>query len=280
MSDTDGFLDVSKIPDGKGRVIVQEVFGLARPLYDLRKICRVIPSPKQIQGNIQVGTNVAGSRKVPAMVRAKVDTNKYVAVEFTCWKNVAHVAVPDEAEFGSVSNALATNVGDAAADIGRMEDLDVGDALTATIAGTHTVAGSAWNVSANEPSVDIGAAAGKINENSAGKYEPDSIAMRYSQYVKLASNPEAKKFIQNSTGFGEKAVVDRYFGLNLIINHAIPDGEAWVLSTKAPALVLIDGPERARTWEDGAAFFTGYATAKYDYVKRIIDDAVCSITSI
>lgn len=279
MADMDGFLDLEKIPDTKGRVIASEVFGLARNVYDLRTLCRVIPSTK-IQGQVRVGTNVKGHRKVPPMQRADVSSQSYKVVDFTCWKNVTHVAVPDESRLTLDIDVLRMNTEDAAGDLGRMEDLDVIDALAAGISVTNTVAGKDWSNASNEPSVDIGNAAAKISELSEGRYEPNIMIMRYSQYVRLASNPEAKKFIQNSTGFGEKAVTDRYFGLELRINHAVPDGEVYLIDSAAPALILIDGPAGARSWEDGAAFFTGYACAKWQYAEALLVAAEAKLTGV
>ena len=59
-----------------------------------------------------------------------------------------------------------------------------------------------------------------------------------------------------------------------------PNTSCFVLATGAPALVLGDGPSMVQKYEGNAAFYTGYAIAKFGEPKVVQADAGIEITGV
>ncbi len=91
-----GIVKPDDVEDVQAVVILDEVMGRARPNYNLRSICRVIPMD-QLVCTIDLATGFTVQRKVPPLVEAEISKDVYSTVTFNLWKNVGHVVVSDEA---------------------------------------------------------------------------------------------------------------------------------------------------------------------------------------
>jgi len=261
------------IPESmKAEVIVEEVLGLARPRYTLRQLCRVIDFGDAIQGKIPIATTLAGQEKVPPLVEAELSAQSYVDLNFELWKNVVHVAISKEAELKSKFDIMQLKVQDAARDLARMENKQIGaelDTLTA-------IAGSDWSVDTNDPLEDIMAAIEAIE--SLG-YEPKVIAMATGVYAAFVHNDKVKEAYERGATVA-RGKIPAVAGLRIVVDTHITPKTAIVLDPDAPCIALADGPQLVEKYPGGAKFFDGYAIAQFLQPKIALDDAGRKLTGL
>ena len=273
-----GFIDVSDIEDIEAKVVVSEVLGLARAKYKLRELCRVIKMP-DLLGDIPIATRLAGIKHVPPLEEAKLSKEAYTWVHFDLeayGKNVVHVAISYEAgkKKNLVGDILASHVKDAAGSIGQMENEDIasffGDAF-------DEQGGADWGGN-NDPSSDVMAAIATMINLDKG-YEPGYLAMNPLVWADLVSNDYVRK--QMERNLMVKGEVPTYCGLKVITDVAItPNTSCFVIDTNAPAFVLGDGPSMVQKYEGNAAFYTGYAIAKFAEPRVVLSDAGIEIIGV
>lgn len=273
-----GFIDVADIEDIEAKVVVTEVLGLARGKYKLRELCRVINMP-DLLGDIPIATRLAGVKHVPPLEEAKLSKDAYAWIHFDLeayGKNVVHIAISYEAgkKKNLVGDILASNVKDAAGSIAQMENEDIasifGDAFTEQ-------AGADWGGD-NDPSEDILAAIATMINLDKG-YEAKYLAMNPLVWADLVSNDYVRK--QMERNLMVKGEVPTYCGLKVLTDVAItPNTSCFMIATDAPAFVLGDGPSMVQKYSGNAAFYTGYAIAKFAEPKVVLSDAGIEITGV
>lgn len=260
------------IPDAmKAKVIVEEVLGMARLKYMLRGACRVI-SMDGLVGEIPIGTKLTGKEKVPAMTKADVSSQSYTQVNFDLWKNVVHLVISKEAELKSKQDLMRMNAEDAAKDLKRMEDKQIGEVLDTLTA----VSGTDWSDSSNNPLVDIRGVVAVIEQ--AG-YEADWILMNSQVYAALITNEFVVKGFERGALVNEKNV-GSIAGLKLMVSNFITNKTAIVMASGAPVCVLGDGPALVESYHGDGAFLDGYAVAKFMEPKLVISDAGRKLTGL
>jgi hypothetical protein len=252
--------------------ILDEVLGLARPDYILRQICRKIRMD-HLTARIDIATSLAGKEKVPPLVEAEISAEAYTAVDFDLWKNVVHVAISDEARKKAAHDILGLHVSDAARDLARMENKQVDEAMD----GATDVAGSDWG-GANNPYEDINPVISTIEGNG---YPVDAIVAHPLVWGDFFSNDDVK-----GTLVGQRMPGARTFpvpglpGVTGYSEHACLNTSAFVLSTRAPALVLGEGPTEAARYRDEKAGYDAYIIRQWLEPKLVLSDAIRELTGV
>lgn len=255
----------------KARVIIEEVLGLARPQYTLRKVCRSITMNK-LTAKIPVATKLAGVEKVSELVEAPLSAQAYTELEFDLWKNVVHLAISREAQFKQQYDLMKMNVEDAAKDLARMENKQIAE----TLAGATDIAGADWSSDANNPIDDIKQAVTAIQDLA---YEPDYILMDPVTYGDLISNSNITDVLERGT-VAETGRLPAIFGLKIVVDVQVADDTALIIDSKAPACMLGVGPTMVEKYSGQAAFFDGYAIGKFIEPKLVLADAIRELTGV
>jgi hypothetical protein len=275
-----GFIDVGDIVDIEAKVIVGEVLGLAYNEYKLRTLCRIIKLPDLI-GDIPIATKLTGQRHVPPLEEAALTKQAYVLTHFDLeqyGKNVVHIAISYEAgkKKNLVGDVLGMHTKDAAKSLAKMEDQDIAEILDA--AGFTTQTGHDWGTSTNDPSVDIEDAMASLSSLDKG-YEATHLLMHPLAKAKLISNDMVHKQVERGTMISGQ--IPKYCDLEIVTDlHVTPSTSAYVICKEAPSLTLGDGPSMVAKYDGGAAFFTGYAIAKFAEPKVVLVDSAIEITGI
>jgi hypothetical protein len=168
--------DITQVSTIQAKVVLEEVLGLARPLYNLRQITRVIRMPQLVM-SIDKATKLVGTEKVAALVEADIKTESFTRVDFDLWKNVVHVVISDEARLKAAHDLLRLHTEDGARELAKMENSQiVTEAETAT-----AIAGADWGAtsgtppeSTNNPFDNINSALDAVWANG---YPPDFMAV-------------------------------------------------------------------------------------------------------
>ena len=138
-----GIVTPTDVADVEAVVILDEVMGRARPNYNLRSLCRVIPMD-QLVCTIDLATGFTVQRKVPPLVEAEISKDAYSTITFNLWKNVGHVVVSDEAGMKARHPILGESIDECARDLPRAENLDIKDASDTITEKVSSAAYSDW----------------------------------------------------------------------------------------------------------------------------------------
>jgi hypothetical protein len=271
----DGLVQVADIANIEEQVIVEEILGLAYRNYKLRELCREIQM-EVLHAEVWIGTKMGGSEKVGELVEAELKHTDFSKIEFDLWKNVVHFAVSKEAQLRhAVVNVYDLHAEKAGKELAKMENSQIATALSAA---TNTVAGSDWGNSANDPSVDVTEAIAQLEEDDQG-FEADALVLSPRQHAKLVSNANVRKQLERGV-VAEKGKLESYAGLPIIKDAAISAGEAYVLDTSEPAMVIGTGPEVIEEYSGQGRFFDGFALGVFIQPLIVQDSAIRKITGI
>jgi len=269
-------------------VILDEVLGAARPRYKLRGLCRPIRMDS-LTARIDVATALAGQEKVPAMVEAEIAAEAYTAVDFDLWKNVVHVVVSDEAQKKAAHDVLALNVEDAGKDLARMENkqiVEIVEACTEKVSGT---AYSDWGAMTTPPDSDTNpwlAIRASIEYIEGKGYEPDFMAMHPGIWGKFVTNTYVRDLVHSGIATvgaaGGEFTLPGYPTIKTFTDYALtatPTASKGPLigDSRAPAIVLGEGPTEAAKYRDEKAGYDAYIIRQYLEPKLVLDDAIDKI---
>jgi len=219
--------------------ILDEVLGRARPSYRLRPICRSIRMDN-LTARIDIATALTGQEKVPPLVEAELASEAYTAVEFDLWKNVVHVVISDEA-----------------AKKAAHDDTNPFLAIQASI------------------------------EYIEGKgYEPDFMALNPSLWGKFVTNSYVKDLVHAGVATigkdGGRFTLPGYPTIRVITDSHMtqtPTASKGPIigDSRAPALVLGQGPTEAAQYRNEKAGYNAYIIRQYLEPKLVIDNAIDKI---
>jgi len=270
------------IADIEAVTILDEVLGLARPQYKLRQICRLIRMDS-LTANVDVATKLTGQEKVPPLVEAEIAAEAYTRVSFDLWKNVAHVALSDEAVKKAAHDILGLHVSDAAKELARMENKQVAEEMPSA---TDQAAGGAWDAmttpptSDNNPFDDILTALDTLDGNG---YPANWAAMNPKVWKAFITNSYVKDLVHAGIArlgaLGGDFSLPGYPNVRVLVDHAVtPNTSCYILSAEAPALVLGDGPTEAARYRDEKAGYYAYIIRQWLQPKLVLGDAIREIT--
>jgi len=268
--------DTSRIADITTRVVVDEVLDLAQPDLNLRDLCKIVKVPKLV-GDISIAARLTGQEKVSEAESADLSNNEFSKISFDLWKNVVHVAITDESKMRANIDVMQISMQDAGKEIARMENKQIAEALEVS-GGISTIAGTDWDDDTNDPAKDIMAAQGQILNEKKG-YKPDVIAMHPLTYSSLVANENVKKFMEYGTIIKDGGLPN-IMGLKTVVDPYLTDGQAIVLTTKAPVCVLGIGPTEGEKIRDGRRGLNEYVIRQYLQPKLVIPDAARILTGL
>jgi len=183
------------------------------------------------------------------------------------------VVLRDEARKKAAHDILGLHVSDAARDLARMESKQIDEVMD----GATDVAGSDWG-GTNNPYDDINPVISTIAGNG---YPVDAIVAHPLVWGDFFSNDDVK-----GTLVGQKMPDGRIFpvpglpGATGYSDHACLNTSAFVLSTKAPALVLGEGPTEEARYRDEKAGYDAYIIRQWLEPKLVLSDAIRELTGV
>jgi len=270
--------DISNI---EALTVLDEVHGLARPLYKLRPILRSIRMDT-LETTIDVGTGLTGVEKVPALVEATLSAQAYTPVPFKLWKNVVHVAMADEAQKLARHDVMRLHIEDAARDLARMENKQISTEL---LTATDVAAGTAWNAMATPPQSDVDPF-NKICEvietiEGAG-WKPNQAVCHPRVWGGFIRNSYVKGMVDVGLATvgatGGSVSLPGYPTINVITDYALLNTAFYLLDSDAPAGVMGEGPTEAERYRNPQAGFDAYIIRQYLQPKLVLADAIREIT--
>ena len=271
--------DVSSI---EAVTILDEVLGLARPMYKLRQICRLVRMDS-LTANVDIATKLTGQEKVPPLVEAELSAESYARVSFDLWKNVAHIALSDEAVKKAAHDILGLHVSDAARELSRMENKQIAEELPSA---TDQAAGGAWDAmttppnSDNNPFEDILTALETIDGKG---YPANWSVMAPKVWKAFITNSFVKELVHAGIArlgaLGGEFSLPGYPNVRVLVDHSVtPDTSCYLMSTEAPCLVLGEGPTEAARFRDEKAGYDAYIIRQWLEPKLVLSDAIREIT--
>jgi hypothetical protein len=274
--------DVSAI---QAVVILNEVLGRARPAYNLRKICRVIPMD-QLVCTIPIATGFTVQRKVPPLVEAEISKDTYTNVSFDLWKNVGHVACADESEMKSSLPVLQQSIDECARDLPHAENLDIKDATDLITEKVSSAVYADWNaktsgVSTTDPFDAITAHMDYI----LGKgYPVNFMALHINLWGKFIRNTHVRELVKAGLATigatGGSFSLPGYPTVQIVTDYALtdtPDGTHGPLIGWNGGLVLGKGPTMAAQYRNEKAGYDAYIIRDWLQPKPVIQDALSKI---
>lgn len=259
------------------QVILDEVIGFAAPEQRLRNLCGVIRMPELVM-SVDVGTLRTGSEKVPSMVEAELKANAYARTSFELWKNVDHIAFSDEAVKMAAHDIIRLATQNSGRVLAVMENSQISTILTGM---TDQAAGGTWEtksggVSTYDPVDDIAAAIATIEGYG---YRPDQIAMHPTVWAGLVGNTSIKESVYAGlVKIGEKVSLPMFPELALTIDSALTATVCYIIDSKAPCVMLGDGPTEAERYRHATAGFTGFVVRQWLQPKIVLSTAGLEIT--
>lgn len=276
---TAGIVTPHDIKDVEAVAVLDEVLGLARPQYSLRRMCRVEPNDKLIL-YYDVYDTLAAQEKVPPLVEAEIADLGRERKEARLWKNVVHVAASDEAQMMSIHNEMPMQISDAAKALAYSENKQIKEAAEA---GTVTSVGSDWSAvsdgrSTNNPFVDIGTALDAIEDTEG-----------FNANLLVANRAVWSAFFGNDFVKGQlQGVV--YPGTNEFDVPGLPgirglkDGmisaEVMLVADTRNAVILADGPTSAEKYREPKAGYDAYQIRQWLKPQIAIQDALYRLTGV
>jgi hypothetical protein len=268
--------------------ILEEVLGRARPGYKLRQLCRLIRMDN-LTARLDIATALTGQEKVPPLVEAELAAQAYSAVEFDLWKNVVHIVISDEAAKKAAHDIMNLNIDDASRDLNRMENKQISETAEACTEKVSGTVYSAWGAMTTPPNSDTNpfiAIQASIEYIESKGYEPDFMALNPSLWGKFITNSYVKDLVHAGVATvgrdGGQFTLPGYPTIKVITdNHLtqIPTGSVGPLigDSKAPALVLGEGPTEAAQYRNEKAGYDAYIIRQYLQPKLVINDAIDKI---
>lgn len=262
--------------------ILDEVLSLARPKYKLRQICRLVRMDN-LTARVDVATKLTGQEKVPPLVEAELAAEAYTKVDFDLWKNVTHVALSDEAIKKAAHDIMALNVADAARELARMENKQIGEELPSA---TDQAAGGAWDAmttpptSDNNPYSDIITALNTLEGNG---YPANWAVMHPQVWKAFITNSFVKDLVHAGitkvAATGGEFSIPGYPDVSVLIDSAVsPNTSCYILSSDAPALIMGEGPTSVARYREEKAGYYAYIIRQWIQPKLVLDDGIREIT--
>jgi hypothetical protein len=280
-----GIVAPSDIADIQAVTILDEVLGLARPQYNLRNVCRPIPMDN-LTMRVDVATGLTGARKVKPLEEAEISKQAYTPVNFNLWKNVVEVALADESQMKAAHPLLQMHIEDAARDLPRMENLDIAEELEDSI--TEKVSGTVYadwgaqtsGVSTTNPFTAIQAS---INYIQGKGYPVDFMAMHPTIYGKFIQNTWVRELVKAGMATlpnnGGQFTLPGYPTIRVVTDYALTETPTSSVgpiigSSKAPGVVLGEGPTMAAQYRNERAGYDAYIIRQWLEPKVVINNAL------
>ena len=268
---------VSDISAIKAKVVMQEVLGLARPLYKLRPLCDGRAMPKLVQ-TFYTATQISASRKVPKGVEADINVQTYAKTDMDLWKNVGHVVIFDEDRMMADVDVFGIGREDAAKAISAAENLDIGDELKNA---TEMAAVGVWTTQTNRPLDDIGKAiaelaAGDATNNAEVSANATHLAFHPDVWNAFITHDKVVPLIDAGllrvpiAGAQEGAIsIPMWPDLRIVIDASLLRTSAFVVAANAPGVILGEGPTETAAYRNEPAGYDAFIIRQWVQPKLV-----------
>ena len=270
-----GIVRASDTADLTAKLLVEEVFAIARLKYNLRDICTVVPM-EHLKGAIRIPTGLTGQENVQTAERPEQTKGSWTSVSFDLeakGKNMVTIEIPVEVELKSSVNLMQLYVRDAAKEIARMEDSQIYTVMETADehAGTNTDWSSKTNGVSDYNPLDAISSMG--SEIMAYGYTPRTLAVGINVYHDLIANTHVRDTMDRGT-VGVTGQLPMLGGYRVKMCPSLADSRAWLVADQDNAIVLGDGPVRTVKYAVDPAFIQGYAIAKWVEPKLANTNAI------
>lgn len=274
----EGITDFNDRSEIEKEVIIEEVDEIYRDNYNLRKLTDTMEMDN-LEGTVRMlDGHIEGNRKVGELEEAEISGTNYKEVHYSLWKNVSHVAISNEAQHRDTMGIHEIQIRDAGKDLARLENLDILDEITSEV---ETMSGNDWTDEANtDPTRDLMDAKNLIREADERGYVADTLVLHPDDYTNFILNDNIKGDFDLGSPERTQKQIANYVSLDIVQEDIVNKGEAYIMDTDAPAMVMFDGPQEAVEYDMGAQFGRGYAIAQYLQPKVYREDAIRKITGI
>ncbi|MEM3017953.1 MAG: hypothetical protein QXO25_03635 [Candidatus Bathyarchaeia archaeon] len=278
---------VSDVSTIQAQVVLEEVLGLARPLYKLRQACRVINIP-QLTLSVDIATKISAQEQVPPLVEADIKAQTYTRVNFDLWKNVTHVVLEDEVQKRAAHDVLRLHVEDAAKALAQAENSQIYDVMKTATA----VTGESWNAMTTPPDNDydpfnkIGEA---IEAIEAEGYEPDFMAVPPRAWNAFIRNSYVRELVKAgivSVGAGGASfTLPGWPGIKVIVDTGMTEATATnsvavIGDSTAPGIALGNGPTESARYRNEPCGYDAFIIRQWLEPKLIVGNAIRKLTGI
>jgi hypothetical protein len=274
--------DISNV---EATTILQEVQGRARPLYNLRKICRVI-SMDSLECTIPIATKLTVQRKVPPMVEPEVSNEDRTYVTFKLWKNVGHIVCPDETMMLPKYPIFNESVEECSRDLPRAENLDIKDATDLITEKVSSAVYDDWGaktsgVSDTDPFDAITAHIDYIQEKG---YPVNFMGLHNTLWSKFCRNTYVRDLVHAGMATlgkeGGSVTLPGYPTINIVTDYALPstpDATHGPIIGHVGGMVFGEGPLMAEGYRDSKRGGSGYEIRQWLEPKVVIQDALSKL---
>jgi len=278
-------LNPSDISSIKAKIVLQEVFGLERKMYQLEQLVTARPFDK-LTGSFYVASQGSAHRKLAKGQEPDILLNRWLKVDVNLWTNAAHVAMFDEDQ--AVADVPIYSIGkeDAAGALAYAKNLDISDELANA---TDISTGHDWGEmttspnSDHDPTIDIAGGIAALHKggstNGNVKANPTVLAMGDDAYIDFITNSWIQKYVQAGmikvpapgapTG---GLALPMFPNLTLVVDGDIsPSTSAFVVDPKY--FVLATGPMNSVGYRNDLKRMDGYALFEYLEPKLVTDQS-------
>ncbi len=256
-------------------ILLQEIFGLLRPAYNLRNVARII-TMDALKATIPVYTKLSADEKVPELTESAIVAGQWGTVTFDLWKNVVHLVVSDEAIKRANVDIFGTQARDAAGALAKSENSQIATELEKAT----TVTGNDWGNDANNPYGDI---VQVMSEIGAQGYPPDLVAAHPlvwgnffgNKFVKGQLLGAAYPDLTKAGGFPIPGLP----GVTGYSDFALTNTIA-IVGARNAACVLGAGPTEAAKYRNERAGYDAYIIRQWLQPQLILAQAIRKITGV
>ena len=253
-------------------ILLQEIIGLQRPVYNLRNICRVI-NMNALKATIPIYTKGTATEKVPPLTEASLNPDAWGSVTFALWKNVQHIVVSDELQKIANVDIFGTATRDAAGALAYSENHQIAVALeaatdantnaeeTATVGNWATVTSGR---SAYNPYQDIIIAATKI---ATAGFRPTAVAAQPKVWAAFFGNDFVKGqfagMVMPDFTQGGGFPIPGLPGMMGFSDFFMTPATSCYILDQVSGMILGSGPTEAARYRNEAAGYDAYIIRQY-----------------
>lgn len=264
-------------------ILLQEVLGLQRPVYNLRNVCRVI-NMNALKATIPIFTKPTAQEKIPPLGEASLDAAGWSSVTFALWKNVAHIVVSDEIQKIANVDIFGTQTRDAAGALAASENNQIAAALAAAV--TPVAAAGLWTTitsgrSQYSPYADI---IGIMTTIATKGYRPTAVVMAPKGWSAFFGNDFVKGQLAGAVypdfTRGGGFPIPGLPGVTGFSDFFLtPATSAYVLD-QVSGMILGAGPTEAARWRNEQAGYDAFIMRQWLQPLPGIVDAMGAISGV
>jgi hypothetical protein len=265
-------------------ILLQEILGLQRPVYNLRNACRII-NMNALKATIPIFTKPTATEKVPPLTEASLEEAGWTSITFSLWKNVTHIVISDEIQKTANVDVFGTQTRDAAGALAASENKQISAAFAAA-GGAQPAASGLWSALASgrseyNPYVDI---IGAMTTIATAGFRPTSVVMHPTGWSAFFGNDFVKGQLAGavypdlSKGGGFPIP-----GLPGVTGYSdffiLPTTSCYVLDPVS-AIILGSGPTEAARYRNEAAGYDAFIMRQWLQPQTGVTTAIEEITNV